>query len=90
MVINRALSIWRKRKLRWRLGREYARGMAVYNRGTAINDKTGVININVDTGQAFYNDGTGTILNYGEINLLGSPMDSADSHMGLFRKIWIR
>ncbi|ENG2169615.1 autotransporter domain-containing protein [Escherichia coli] len=57
-------------------------GMAVYQHGTAINDKTGVININVDTGQAFYNDGTGTILNYGEINLLGSPMDSADPHMG--------
>ncbi|HBC6491363.1 TPA: EntS/YbdA MFS transporter [Escherichia coli] len=57
-------------------------GMAVYQHGTAINDKTGVININVDTGQVFYNDGTGTILNYGEINLLGSPMDSADPHMG--------
>ncbi len=57
-------------------------GMEVYQHGTAINDKTGVININVDTGQAFYNDGTGTILNYGEINLLGSPMDSADPHMG--------
>ncbi|EJH6435059.1 EntS/YbdA MFS transporter [Escherichia coli] len=57
-------------------------GMAVYQHGTAINDKTGVININVDTGQAFYNDGTGTILNYGEINLLGSPMDSANPHMG--------
>ena len=57
-------------------------GMAVYQHSTAINDKTGVININVDTGQAFYNDGTGTILNYGEINLLGSPMDSADPHMG--------
>ncbi|GDV00326.1 autotransporter [Escherichia coli] len=57
-------------------------GMAVYQHGTAINDKTGVININVDTGQAFYNDGTGTILNYGEINFLGSPMDSADPHMG--------
>ncbi|EKO0808698.1 EntS/YbdA MFS transporter [Escherichia coli] len=64
------------------LGANMLVGMAVYNRGTAINDKTGVININVDTGQAFYNDGTGTILNYGEINLLGSPMDSADSHMG--------
>ncbi|QRT72069.1 EntS/YbdA MFS transporter [Escherichia coli] len=64
------------------LGANMLVGMAVYSKGTAINDKTGVININVDTGQAFYNDGTGTILNYGEINLLGSPMDSADSHMG--------
>ncbi|HCX7566537.1 TPA: autotransporter domain-containing protein, partial [Escherichia coli] len=35
-------------------------GMAVYEHGTAINDQTGVININVGTGQAFYNDGTGT------------------------------
>ncbi|EKI8154430.1 EntS/YbdA MFS transporter [Escherichia coli] len=57
-------------------------GMAVYKNATAVNDKTGVININVDTGQAFYNDGTGTILNYGQINLLGAPMDSSDSHMG--------
>ncbi|EGD4960934.1 hypothetical protein DTZ15_16475, partial [Escherichia coli] len=40
-------------------------GMAVYEHGTAINDQTGVININVGTGQAFYNDGTGTIVNYG-------------------------
>ncbi len=39
-------------------------GMAVYEHGTAINDQTGVININVGTGQAFYNDGTGTIVNY--------------------------
>ena len=37
--------------------------MAVYEHGTAINDQTGVININVGTGQAFYNDGTGTIVN---------------------------
>ncbi|WP_219049996.1 hypothetical protein, partial [Escherichia coli] len=29
-------------------------GMAVYEHGTAINDQTGVININVGTGQAFY------------------------------------
>ncbi|TGB75704.1 autotransporter domain-containing protein [Escherichia sp. E4694] len=57
-------------------------GMAVYNYGTAINDQTGIININVDTGQAFYNDGTGTIFNYGAINLFGVPMDEADPHMG--------
>lgn len=64
------------------LGANSLIGMAVYQNATAVNDKTGVININVDTGQAFYNDGTGTILNYGQINLLGAPMDSADSHMG--------
>ncbi|RZN47839.1 autotransporter domain-containing protein [Escherichia sp. E13S3] len=64
------------------LGANTLVGMAVYHEGTAINDKTGIININVDHGQAFYNDGTGTILNYGSINLFGSPMDDADSHMG--------
>lgn len=46
-------------------------GMAVYEYGTAINDQTGVININVGTGQAFYNDGTGTIVNYGTICTFG-------------------
>ncbi len=46
-------------------------GMAVYEHGTAINDQTGVININVGTGQAFYNDGTGTIVNYGTICTFG-------------------
>lgn len=45
--------------------------MAVYEHGTAINDQTGVININVGTGQAFYNDGTGTIVNYGTICTFG-------------------
>ncbi|XEK58708.1 autotransporter domain-containing protein [Escherichia coli] len=49
------------------LGANMFVGMAVYNRGTAINDKTGVININAEIGQAFYNDGTGTIVNYGTI-----------------------
>ncbi|ELQ4185618.1 autotransporter domain-containing protein [Escherichia coli] len=57
-------------------------GMAVYKGGTAVNDRTGTININVDTGQAFYNDGTGTILNYGAINLNGSSMADTDPHMG--------
>lgn len=48
-------------------------GMAVYEHGTAINDQTGVINININvgTGQAFYNDGTGTIVNYGTICTFG-------------------
>nr|MCV5142982.1 hypothetical protein [Escherichia coli] len=40
-------------------------GMAVYNGATAINDQTGIININAENGQAFYNDGSGTIVNYG-------------------------
>ncbi|MGD2535027.1 autotransporter domain-containing protein [Escherichia coli] len=46
-------------------------GMAVYEHGTAINDQTGVININVGTSQVFYNDGTGTIVNYGTICTFG-------------------
>lgn len=49
------------------LGANKLVGMAVYKGGTAINDKTGVININAEIGQAFYNDGTGTIINYGTI-----------------------
>ncbi|MEG2566793.1 MAG: hypothetical protein RSA84_11355, partial [Acinetobacter sp.] len=35
--------------------------------GIAINDTSGVINIDTTVGQAFYNDGTGTIINYGTI-----------------------
>ncbi|MFL3422839.1 autotransporter domain-containing protein, partial [Escherichia coli] len=38
---------------------------------------------NTDIGQAFYKDSTGTILNYGKINLFGNPMDESDSHMGV-------
>lgn len=43
--------------------------MGAIQGGLAINDQDGVININTDIGQAFYKDGTGTILNYGKINL---------------------
>ncbi len=57
-------------------------GMGVINGGMAINDQTGVININADYGQAFYNDGSGVILNYGQINLNGSELADDDSHMG--------
>lgn len=64
-------------------------GMAVAFGGTAINDKTGVININADYGQAFYNDGSGLIINYGTICADGScedpetynPTDSAVTPM---------
>ncbi|KFB95691.1 putative surface-exposed virulence protein, partial [Trabulsiella guamensis ATCC 49490] len=35
-----------------------------------------------DYGQAFYNDGTGIIVNYGQINLSGEPMADDDAHMG--------
>ncbi|EPB6543182.1 autotransporter adhesin BigA [Escherichia coli] len=57
--------------------------LGAVQRGLAINDQNGVININTDIGQAFYKDSTGTILNYGKINLFGNPMDESDSHMGV-------
>ncbi|EOY8346793.1 autotransporter adhesin BigA [Escherichia albertii] len=57
--------------------------MGAVQGGLAINDQNGVININTDIGQAFYKDSTGTILNYGKINLFGNPMDESDSHMGV-------
>ncbi|HBC1728907.1 TPA: autotransporter adhesin BigA [Escherichia coli] len=57
--------------------------MGAVQGGLAINDQDGVININTDIGQAFYKDSTGTILNYGKINLFGNPMDESDSHMGV-------
>lgn len=45
--------------------------MGAYSDGVAINDKTGVINIDTDVGQAFYSDGTGAIINYGTICTFG-------------------
>ncbi len=60
----------------------------MYKGATAINDQTGVININVDTGQAFYNDGTGIILNYGEINLNGAKLIAPTLIMVLLQRIW--
>nr|WP_072569190.1 autotransporter outer membrane beta-barrel domain-containing protein [Enterobacter sp. SA187] len=46
-------------------------GMAVYEGGSAINDTTGVININAENGIAFYSDGDANnrIINRGEINV---------------------
>ncbi|ENL7330493.1 autotransporter domain-containing protein [Escherichia albertii] len=51
-------------------------GMGVYQGGTAINEQTGIINVNVTNGQAFYNDGTGIIINYGTICTFGNCQDS--------------
>uniref|UniRef100_UPI003F693242 BigA/YdbA N-terminal beta-barrel domain-containing protein n=1 Tax=Salmonella enterica TaxID=28901 RepID=UPI003F693242 len=67
-------------------------GMAALNGGVVINDTTGVININADYGQAFLSDSSSYIINNGAINLNGSPMDDADSHMGSTPtdKIWIQ
>ena len=53
------------------LGQDKLVGMAVYNGATAINDQTGVININAEIGQAFYSDGTGIVINYGTICTFG-------------------
>ena len=57
-------------------------GMAATAGGMAINDATGVINIDASYGQAFYADKGSYIINNGQINLNGSPMDDADTHMG--------
>ncbi|GAL46341.1 autotransporter adhesin BigA, partial [Citrobacter werkmanii] len=67
-------------------------GMAALNGGVVINDTTGVINIDADYGQAFLSDSSSYIINNGSINLNGSPMDDADSHMGdaPTDKIWIQ
>ncbi|MEB0324623.1 autotransporter adhesin BigA [Citrobacter portucalensis] len=67
-------------------------GMAALNGGIVINDTTGTINIDADYGQAFLSDSTSYIINNGAINLNGSPMDDADSHMGSTPtdKIWIQ
>ncbi|HDV2372349.1 TPA: autotransporter domain-containing protein [Escherichia coli] len=53
------------------LGSNTLIGMAAYNHGTAINDQSGIININAQNGQAFYSDGTGVIINYGTICTFG-------------------
>ena len=56
-------------------------GMGAISGGTAINDTTGVININTDLGKAFYVDGSSSIIvNHGTVNYNGSPDDG--SHMG--------
>lgn len=57
-------------------------GMAATAGGTAINSATGVINIDASYGRAFYADGSSYIINNGQINLNGSPMDDQDTHMG--------
>lgn len=58
------------------IGQNKLVGMAVYDSGTAINDRTGIININAEAGQAFYNDGTGFIINYGTICTFGTCQNS--------------
>ncbi len=56
--------------------------MGAIKGGMAINDQSGVININTDIGQAFYNDGTGTIVNYGTICTLGVCQSSEEYNPG--------
>ena len=70
------------------LGADSLIGMAAYKSGTAINEQSGVININADNGQAFYSDGSGTILNYGTICvntncLTGNDYNETDSYTSL-------
>ncbi|HCW3113018.1 TPA: hypothetical protein OXC75_000798 [Citrobacter amalonaticus] len=56
--------------------------MGAMEGGVAINDESGVININADYGQAFYADGSSSVVNKGAINLNGAPMADDDPHMG--------
>ncbi|MHC6149879.1 BigA/YdbA N-terminal beta-barrel domain-containing protein [Escherichia coli] len=70
------------------LGADSLIGIAAYKSGTAINEQSGVININADNGQAFYSDGSGTILNYGTICvntncLTGNDYNETDSYTSL-------
>ena len=53
-------------------------GMSVMAGGVAINDESGIININNATyGKAFYNDGSGEILNYGRVCIDADCQDAA-------------
>ena len=56
-------------------------GMAVYKGGTAINDETGVININAVNGKAFYTDGNkdNRIINRGQIIIGADVPQEADN-----------
>ncbi|BCU54774.1 hypothetical protein ENKO_13680 [Enterobacter kobei] len=58
-------------------------GMAVYNGGIAINDTTGVININAENGVAFYTDGNvnSRIINRGNI-ILGDGVPAEADNSG--------
>ncbi|WP_170123820.1 hypothetical protein, partial [Mangrovibacter plantisponsor] len=56
--------------------------MAATGNGVAINDTTGIININTDLGQAFYTAGNGKVFNYGTVNFNGSPINSGDPNWG--------
>ncbi|WP_203218639.1 BigA/YdbA N-terminal beta-barrel domain-containing protein, partial [Escherichia sp. 93.0816] len=53
-------------------------GMGAIEGGVAINDTIGVINIDTSLGQAFYNDGTGTIINYGTICTFGDCQNAGE------------
>ena len=52
--------------------------MGAIGSGVAINDQSGVINIDTDVGQAFYSDGSGTIINYGTICTFGVCQSSSE------------
>ncbi|POT68625.1 hypothetical protein C3436_27260, partial [Citrobacter amalonaticus] len=60
-------------------------GMAVTGGSSAINDTTGVININAENGQAFYSDGNvnNRIINRGQINLGTGVPETADNSADL-------
>lgn len=62
-------------------GTEPLAGMAVYQGGMAINDTTGVININAENGVAFFSDGNvnNRIINRGQITLGAGVPATADN-----------
>ena len=66
-------------------GNEPLVGMAVYSGGTAINDTTGIININAENGKAFYSDGNANnrIINRGQIILGANASADADNSADL-------
>lgn len=59
-------------------------GMGAMLGGVAINDSTGVIDINTNLGRAFYVDsGNGSVIvNKGTVNYNGTAIDNSDIHMG--------
>lgn len=62
-------------------GNEPLSGMAAYGGGTAINDTTGIININAENGVAFFSDGNvnNRIINRGQITLGAGVPATADN-----------
>ena len=57
-------------------------GMAALDGATAVNDHTGIINVNSDNAKAFHVDSRSTLLNHGIVNLKGSQILADHVQMG--------